>query len=245
MKFFQAVRIPSGRPWRRFFPVVVFMPGVPLPSACTEPVRPLCRWPGFCRRQTGLPNPTSKPQWVALRRKTALTCHHGKMTASWDDRIDSFWSAADDTQPEAMLRDMEALVAERPDGDPDALYEWASIHDFLGREDATVPLYRAALARGLQGPRRPQAIIQLASSLRNIGDPGAAVELLREQPGDAVTGDAAQAFLALALRDCGRHDEALKVALGALAPTLPLYGRSVSAYAQKLVHRPSPGVDAR
>lgn len=130
------------------------------------------------------------------------------MTASWDVRIDSFWASADDTQPEAMLRGMEALVAERADDDRDALYEWASIHDFLGREDAAVPLYRAALSHGLQGPRRPQAIVQLASSRRNVGEPAAAVELLERHPSDPVTGDAAQAFLALALRDCGRHDEA-------------------------------------
>lgn len=162
------------------------------------------------------------------------------MTASWDVRIDAFWAVADDAQPEAMLRGMEALISERAADDPDALYEWASIHDFLGREDEAVPLYRAALDHDLQGPRRPQAIVQLASSLRNIGKPAAAVELLEKHPTGSVTGDAAQAFLALALRDCGRNDEALRVALRALASTLPLYGRSVSGYADDLVPDSEP-----
>lgn len=162
------------------------------------------------------------------------------MTASWDARIDSFWAAADDTQAEAMLRGMRALISERAADDPEALYEWASIHDFLGREDEAVPLYRAALDKDLQGPRRPQAIVQLASSLRNIGEPAAAVELLEMHPTDSVTGDAAQAFLALALRDCGRNDEALSVALRALAPTLPLYGRSIAGYADDLVPESEP-----
>ena len=157
------------------------------------------------------------------------------MTASWDVRIDSFWASADDTQPDAMLRAMEALIAERADDDPEAIYEWASIHDFLGREDEAVPLYKAAFDHGLQGPRRPQAIVQLASSLRNTGESAEAVELLERYPNDPVTGDAAQAFLAFALRDCGRHDEALRVALRALASTLPLYGRSVTAYADDLL----------
>ena len=163
------------------------------------------------------------------------------MAATWDERVASFWSTADDTQPEPTLRAMRVLVAERPADDPDALYEWASAHDFLGLEHDAVPLYRAALDRGLAGPRRPQAIIQLASSLRNIGEPDAAIELLRDLPSDAVTGDAAQAFLALALRDTGRHDEALRTALLALARTLPRYARSVEAYATALTEQhPEP-----
>ncbi|QGU28765.1 hypothetical protein D7D94_03045 [Microbacterium oryzae] len=130
---------------------------------------------------------------------------------------------------------MAVLIRERGDGDPDALYEWASAHDFLGREAEAIPLYREALAAGLSGERRPQAIIQLASSLRNVGDPAAAIDLLEEHAPHAVTGSASQAFLALALHDAGRTDEALRVALRALAPTLPLYSRAVAAYADELV----------
>lgn len=51
---------------------------------------------------------------------------------------------------------------------------------------------------------------------------------------DVATVPGAQAFLALALRDCGRHDEALHVSLLALARTLPLYQRAVVEYAQSL-----------
>lgn len=156
------------------------------------------------------------------------------MTESWDNRIDLFWASADDTQPGAMLQAMESLVAQRLPEDPEALYEWASIHDFLGKEDQAVALYQQSLSLGLQGPRRPQAIVQLASSLRNIGEHASAIKLLKEHPSDPVTGDAAQAFLALALHDSGRHDEALRVALKALASTLPLYRSSVSAYADEL-----------
>ena len=156
------------------------------------------------------------------------------MSESWDERIDEFWQSADDARPADMLAAMAALIRERGDGDPDALYEWASVHDFLGREAEAIPLYRGALAAGLSGDRRPQAVIQLASSLRNVGEPAAAIELLEDHAPDAVTGAASQAFLALALRDAGRTDEALRVALRALAPTLPMYGRAVTAYADEL-----------
>lgn len=156
------------------------------------------------------------------------------MTDDWDERVDAFWGAASDTDPDRVLSEMRALVSERGEHDPDALYEWASVHDFLGLEERAVPLYEAALAHGLTGDRRPQALIQLASSLRNIGRPEAAVDLLHGLARDEVTGDAGQAFLALALHDAGRKEEALSVALRALARTLPLYGTAIENYASEI-----------
>ncbi|WP_338538733.1 tetratricopeptide repeat protein [Janibacter terrae] len=160
------------------------------------------------------------------------------METDWEDRVAAVWAAAEATTPEAMLDAMRALVEERPADDPDAPYEWASVHDYLGRETEAIPLYRAALDSGLSEPRRAQGIIQLASSLRNTGDPIAAIELLEDQSADTTTGDAARAFLALALRDAGRPDEALRVALKALARSLPLYSSAIESYADELVSRP-------
>lgn len=156
------------------------------------------------------------------------------MNGSWEERIAEFWERADDADPESALRAMRRLVEKRPEGDPEARYEWASVHDFLGREAEAVPLYRAALEAGLSGERAPQAVIQLASSLRNIGRADEAVALLADRPADAVTGGAARAFLALALHDAGRPGEALRVALAALAPTLPRYGGVIERYAAEL-----------
>lgn len=138
------------------------------------------------------------------------------------------WESVDDTAPDTMLYNMQALVAERAEDDPDALYEWASVHDYLGKEQEAVPLYRAALDRGLSEPRGAQGMVQLANSLRNAGAPKAVVDLLRNQPSYETTGDAVQTFLALALRDAGRPDETLRVALTALAQTLPLYSRVIA-----------------
>jgi hypothetical protein len=153
---------------------------------------------------------------------------------TWDERVAAFWDRADDAHPQEVLDDMRILVEERDRDDPEAMFEWASVHDFLGREREAIPLYRKALDLGLSGDRLPQAIIQLASSLRNIGEAAAAVELLQNAPKSGITGDARQAFLALALHDCGHHDASLRVALEALAPTLPMYGRAVSRYAAEL-----------
>lgn len=156
------------------------------------------------------------------------------MTDNWESRVQEFWAHADDTDPAGTLRSMKALVDERLDGDAAALYEWASVHDFLGCETEAIPLYRRALDAGLDDKRRPQALIQLASSLRNVDEFEAAIHVLEDVEENDIAGDAHRAFLALALFDAGRPDQALRVALEALAKTLPLYSRAVRRYAAEL-----------
>ena len=99
-----------------------------------------------------------------------------------------------------------------------------------------MPLYRAALDGGLSGPRRRRAIIQMASSLRNLGNAGEAAALLPQalaSPSDELDG-ALRAFLALALVDLGREREAAAISLAALAAYLPRYNRSLARYAAQL-----------
>jgi hypothetical protein len=105
-----------------------------------------------------------------------------------------------------------------------------------------VPLYRRALEIGLSGLRRRRAVIQLASSLRNVGAAEESVALLTAErdvaPSDvdeAALADAISAVLALALADVGREREAVSVAVAALAPHLPRYQRSMANYARLLV----------
>lgn len=153
---------------------------------------------------------------------------------NWRRRVDAFWDSMDDAAEVGSIERMRALVAERPEGDAEALFEWASVHDSIGREREAVGHYRAALDAGLSGPLRAQAQIQLGSSLRNLGAFEESVRVLRSAEADESVGDAAQAFLALALHDRGQHADALRAALTALAPTLPRYRRSVRVYADAL-----------
>ncbi len=162
------------------------------------------------------------------------------MNTEWESRVKRFWESVDPSAPEAALREMHALMQQYP-SEPAAIYEWASAHDYVGLEAEAIPLYESALAAGLSGDRRPQAIIQLASSLRNVGRAEDAVRLLREDGKedrpivDKTVGDSAQAFLALALHSSGRKDDALRVALLALANTLPMYRGAISRYAEELI----------
>ncbi|MBF4618587.1 tetratricopeptide repeat protein [Clavibacter sp. VKM Ac-2873] len=154
----------------------------------------------------------------------------------WDARVAAFWASADDERADETVAEMGALVAERSADDPRALFELACAHDFVGREAEAVPLYRTAIAGGLDPEHEPLAVIQLASSLRNVGEAAEAVALLEAMPDDAHS-PGRDAFLALALHDAGRPTEALALALRRLAPTLPEYGRAVAAYAEELVER--------
>jgi tetratricopeptide (TPR) repeat protein len=131
---------------------------------------------------------------------------------------------------------MDELVAELPADSAVAAYERASALDSTGRSDLAVPLYRQALELGLGSDRRRQAVIQMASSLRNLGQAEESVALLRaeREAGSDELDDAVSAFLALALVDTGREREAVSLALAALAPHLPRYQRSLANYAREL-----------
>lgn len=155
----------------------------------------------------------------------------------WEERVAKLWAAVDDYEPDAFRARMAELVAERPAGDPLALFELASAYDSTGHSDKAVPLYREALAAGLGGVQRRRAVIQMASSLRNLGEAHESVALLSAERtrGSDELDDAVAAFLALALVDTGREREAVSLALRALARHLPRYNRSLSNYAKELV----------
>ena len=146
------------------------------------------------------------------------------------------WARLDDLDEADFLARIDALAAERGDDDAAALFERGAARDSTGHPDLAVPLYRRALALGLEGERRRRAVIQMASSLRNLGAVEEAIALLTEEraAGSDALDDAVAAFLALALADAGREREAAGIALGALAPHLPRYQRSLANYASEL-----------
>jgi tetratricopeptide (TPR) repeat protein len=158
----------------------------------------------------------------------------------WEERVSELWASIDEHSEEEFLTRMEQLVAELPADSAVAVFERASSFDSTGHSDLAVPLYRQALELGLDGERRRQAVIQLASSLRNLGQAAESVALLRaerELESDDLD-DAVSAFLALALVDTGREREAVSLALTALSRHMTRYRRSLANYAQ-LISEPS------
>lgn len=155
----------------------------------------------------------------------------------WEARLASTWNTIDEVDEAEFLRAIEELAAELPADDPVGLFERGASLDSTGHSDQAVPLYERALAGGLSGIRRRRAVIQMSSSLRNLGQADRAATLLAAErdAGSDELDDAVVAFLALALADLGREREALSMALEALAPHLPRYQRSLGNYARDLV----------
>lgn len=169
--------------------------------------------------------------WPAVRRGLEAKLAR---TPDWEGRLETLWASLDAREPAGFVAALDALAAELPPGDAIALFERAGARDSTGRTDEAVPLYRAALAAGLTGLRRRRATIQLASSLRALGDAAQAAALLEAEiaAGDSdELDDALRAFLALALVDLGREREAVGLGLTALARHLPRYQRSLARYA--------------
>ena len=157
--------------------------------------------------------------------------------AGWERRLAAAWASSEERTDEEQRALVDSLVAELPADSAIGSFERAGALDSTGHSDRAIPLYREALARGLGPERRRRAVIQLASSLRNVGSVDESVALLTaelEEPPDELD-DAVRAFLALALADAGREQEALSHALTALAPHLPRYQRSLGNYARLLV----------
>ncbi|MFI9241422.1 tetratricopeptide repeat protein [Streptomyces sp. NPDC053086] len=165
------------------------------------------------------------------------------MNQSWEDRVAAAWATFGD-YPEERAHEFRALIdalaSEVPDDSPLGSFERACAWDSTGHSDKAVPLYREALERGLSDLSRykgRRAKIQLSSSLRNIGQAEEGVKLLTPElvaPSDELD-DAVRACLALCLSSLGRDREGLALVLGALAPHLPRYQRSMANYARALV----------
>ena len=153
----------------------------------------------------------------------------------WERQIAQFWerygkAPSDDV---AWVEELDALASSCPAADGRAEFERAGIRDSTGRTDAAVELYDAGIAAGLDESRAAQTYVQLASSKRVLGDLDGALDLI-EQADPHALGGAPSAVRALTLRDLGRHDEALRVAIEALVPHLPRYARSMANYARLL-----------
>ncbi|WP_340376409.1 tetratricopeptide repeat protein [Streptomyces sp. SS7] len=159
-----------------------------------------------------------------------------QITAEWEQRCAALWAAFDDCGAAEFRARIKALTDELPEGHPVAAFELASAHDATDLGERAVSLYREALDAGLDGARRREAVIQLASTLRALGRPESSAELLVAERGRTSDhlDDAVTAFLALTFVDLGREREAAALALGALAGHLPSYSRSLARYAAEL-----------
>jgi tetratricopeptide (TPR) repeat protein len=151
----------------------------------------------------------------------------------WEKQIAEFWETVDLSNRAGAVAAMRELCAGR-DADPDAAFELGGVHDSTGSEAEANTHYLRARELGLTGARLAQLNIQQGSTLRNLGRLDEAIAMLEATEADPTIGDARAVFLALALRDAGRHDEAIRLLIETLVPYLPRYQRSATNYARAL-----------
>jgi hypothetical protein len=170
------------------------------------------------------------------------------MNDNWQERVDAVWASADTLGEAEVVRRIDDLVAERGELDAEGAFEAAGARDSAGIETEAEGLYRFALDAGLTEPKRARAVIQLASTLRNLGRADDAIRMLRAHFDDDPQHPlftASRAFLALCYASRGETGTSTAIALEALAAHLPRYQRSVPAYAAELAKAQRPKQQVR
>jgi tetratricopeptide (TPR) repeat protein len=117
-----------------------------------------------------------------------------------------------------------------------AAFERAAAHDRAGREAEAIPEYEDALRLGLPDPIRPQALVGLGSSLRNVRRHQEAVEVLSGAVEDYPEHAGLRFFLALAQWSGGRERDGFRT-LGAIVldeADLRGYNRAAAFYLDEL-----------
>ena len=146
-------------------------------------------------------------------------------------------SLIDDEHYEEAIDHFRRLAAQHPENQYIVLH-LAGAYDSAGREEEAVAPYRTALAAGLGEPEDLRARIQLASTLRNIGEFEESIQLLTQVCTENPEHRAARAFLALALASAGQADRAVSELLDLMLTNpgpLEAYHRSLRWYADDLV----------
>lgn len=149
-------------------------------------------------------------------------------------RLDEFWENLDRSDPAGAHARLEAVLADTPATDPEALFHRASLHATLGEYAQAAPLYRAALDHGLDASLRTATLIQLANALRSTGDPSGAMAILQGIDPTDPAADAARAYYALAQFSDGKPAAALRTALQTLSPYLPAHEDDLDRQAEEI-----------
>jgi cyanophycin synthetase len=120
-----------------------------------------------------------------------------------------------------------------------AEYEVGGEHDSAGREQEAIPHYERALALGLPDELVPRCMLQLASSLRNVGRQEDALRVFDDAIASYPDDAALPLFRAFLLADLGRERDALVDVLHLArtridAPEIHRYARSLENYTREL-----------
>ncbi len=156
------------------------------------------------------------------------------MTTDFESRVTIGNQLSRAGQADEAIAHFRQLLADYPD-DPRSYYEYGGAFDSAGFENEAIPLYRTALEKGLSGDYLPQIYLQLASSLRNIGQLNEAITMLQDAVRQYPERASLKVFLALALETADRPHDALttlfELAIAHVdSADMKRYARSIRAY---------------
>jgi len=158
------------------------------------------------------------------------------MSAAWKEELAAILEARTYGQSAEILPRLQALDERHPNvAEINAQIGWTL--DVLGRAGDALPFYEKAVALGLPPNELSGALIGLGSTLRELGQPARAAEVLRSGQAQFPDNREFDPFLALALHDLGQHAEATRLLLAALCDTTDDPG--LTAYQRALRHAAS------
>jgi tetratricopeptide (TPR) repeat protein len=135
------------------------------------------------------------------------------MEPNWESFIESGWQHKDN---ETRLIQYFSDVAEKYTKSARAKFELANAYDSLGKEKEAIPLYERAIQMGLSSEYEAYALLQLGSSLRNVGRLDDAIRILSDAEKRYPELPSITMFLGMAMHDSDMHSEALRTVLTAM-----------------------------
>ena len=155
-----------------------------------------------------------------------------------DERLQQAIACREAKEYEQAEELLTILRTEQPDN-AEVWYQSAWLMDTQGREREAVPFYEQAIALGLREDSEKGALLGLGSTYRCLGEYEKAAEVLKRGVEKYPDSREFAVFLAMALYNLQRHQEAMDLLLRVAAETsdnagVQRYRRAILFYADKL-----------
>ncbi|UFU00052.1 tetratricopeptide repeat protein [Radiobacillus kanasensis] len=132
------------------------------------------------------------------------------METKWETVVMNGWENKDD---ETKLIEYFLEVVVKYPNSARAKFELANAYDFTGQENKAIPLYEDAISIGLDAEYEAYALLQLGSSLRNVGRIDDAIRILSDAEQRYSEFPSISMVLGMAMHDKNRNAEALGITL--------------------------------
>ena len=157
---------------------------------------------------------------------------------NWKEELEAIVGARAHGQSKEILPRLKSLDERHPNV-AEINYQLAWSCDVLGRAADALPYYEKAVALGLPPNELSGALLGLGNTLRTLGQPARATEVLRSGKAQFPENREFDVFLALALHDLGQHSAAMQLMIETLCdttedPGLTAYQRAIRHAAAKL-----------